>query len=327
MKVALFSVRPYEQEVFDKINSHLHEIKYIRENLNVDTAAAALGCRIVCCFVNDRIDADVLLLLSKIGVDLICLRSAGYNNVDVEAARRYGVTVVRAPDYSPHAVAEHAVALLLCLNRKVHRAFNRVRELNFSLDGLVGFDLYGKTVGVVGAGRIGRAFAEIMRGFGCRVLIYDRHIDPELQKFAIYTDIDDLMKSSDVVSLHMPLTPETLHLVNAERLAHMKKHAVLINTGRGALIDTKALIEALKHKQIGGAGLDVYEEEENIFFRDLSARGIDDDVLARLLTFPNVLVTAHQAFLTNEALKNIAETTLDNIGRFESGRELIHRVT
>jgi len=326
MKVALFSIRDYERKVFERANVALHELRFISERLTPLTASAAKGCRVVCCFANDQVNEAVIAEFAALGVGLICLRSAGYNHVDLEAAKKYGIPVVRVPNYSPFAVAEHATALLLSLNRKVHKAFNRVRELNFSLDGLVGFDLHGKTVGVIGGGRIGKVFARIMKGFGCEVLIYDKSQDREGSELARYVTLEELLKSSDVVSLHVPLTPETLHLLNGERIALMKPGAIIINTGRGALIDTRALISALKLKKIGGAGLDVYEEEDGVFFRDLSGAGIDDDILARLLTFPNVLVTAHQGFLTIEALHEIARTTMENITHFEIGRDLIHRV-
>jgi D-lactate dehydrogenase len=258
----------------------------------------------------------------------VALRSAGYNHVDLRAASALGLPVVRVPEYSPYAVAEHAVALLLTLNRKIHRAYNRVREANFSLDGLVGFDLHDKVVGLVGTGRIGRVMATIVRGFGCRLLAMDPQPDPVFaQQLSLrYVSLQELYRESDIVSLHVPLTPSTRHLIDAEALQTMKRGVVLINTGRGALIDTRALIEALKSEHVGAAGLDVYEEEEKVFFRDLSDRVLQDDVLARLLTFPNVLITSHQAFLTREALANIAETTLANIATFERGDPLQNEV-
>lgn len=326
MKVALYSIRNYEREIFEKSNVSLHELKFISDRLTVHTTAAARGCRVVCCFANDQINAEVIAEFASQGVGLICLRSAGYNHVDLEAAKRFGIPVVRVPNYSPYAVAEHAVALLLSLNRKVHKAFNRVRELNFALDGLVGFDLHGKTVGVIGGGRIGQVFATIMNGFGCKVLFFDLNPNPELATIGRYVTLEELLKESDIVSLHVPLNPQTHHLIDANRLELMNKSAILINTGRGALIDTAALIHALKHQRIGGACLDVYEEEDGVFFQDLSVSGIDDDVLARLLTFPNVLVTAHQGFLTQEALSEIVKTTMTNITHFEIGKDLNHRV-
>jgi D-lactate dehydrogenase len=326
MKVALYSIRNYEREIFEKSNVSLHELKFISDRLTIHTASAARGCRAVCCFANDQINAEVIAEFASLGVGLICLRSAGYNHVDLEAAKRFGIPVVRVPNYSPYAVAEHAVALLLSLNRKVHKAFNRVRELNFALDGLVGFDLHGKTVGVIGGGRIGQVFANIMNGFGCKVLFFDLKQDADLAAIGRYVTLEELLKQSDIVSLHVPLNPQTHHLIDAKRLELMKKTAILINTGRGALIDTSALIYALKHQRIGGACLDVYEEEDGVFFQDLSVSGINDDVLARLLTFPNVLVTAHQGFLTQEALVEIVKSTMTNITHFEIGKDLNHRV-
>lgn len=326
MNVTLFNMRGYERDLFERLKTPELNLKYVTERLTLDTADAARGSAAVCCFANDQLQAPVLQRFGELGVKLIALRSAGYNHVDLEAAKRAGLPVVRVPEYSPYAVAEHAVALLQTLNRKIHRAYNRVRELNFSLEGLVGFDLHGKTVGVIGAGRIGRAFARIMHGYGCRVLVYDQARDAELEKIATYSDLPELLLTSDIVSLHIPLSKETYHLLNAERLQWMKAGAFVINTGRGALIDTPALIAALKHKRLGGACLDVYEEEENVFFQDLSSRGLDDDCLARLLTFPNVLVTSHQAFLTTEALTAIVTTTLANLQAFASGGELQHRV-
>jgi D-lactate dehydrogenase len=259
---------------------------------------------------------------------LIALRSAGYNHVDLDAAGRLGFVVVRVPEYSPHAVAEHTVGLILALNRKTHRAYNRVREANFSLEGLVGFDLVGKTCGIVGTGKIGAVVARILRGFGCRLLAFDLTPNQTFsQQFDVqYTELPTLYRDSDIISLHVPLTPATQHLINAEALAQMKPGVMLINTGRGALVDSRALIDALKRGQVGAAGLDVYEEEEGIFFRNLSEQVLQDDVLARLLTFPNVLITSHQAFLTREALANIADTTLANVSAFERGERLLNEV-
>lgn len=328
MKVALFDTRRYDKEAFEEANAGLgHDIAYLEPRLTRDTAALARGFGAVCSFVNDRVDAESLERLREGGVRLVALRSAGYNHVALAAAAALGIPVVRVPEYSPHAVAEHAVGLLLTLNRKIHRAYARVREWNFSLEGLVGFDLFGKTVGVVGTGRIGRVAAALFRGFGCRVLAYDMSPDAALVAMGIeYVDLDMLYREAHVISLHVPLTPSTHHLVDAGALASMRRGVVIINTGRGALIDSRALIEALKTGQVGAAGLDVYEEEEGVFFRDLSDRVLQDDVLARLLTFPNVLVTAHQAFLTREALANIAETTLGSITAFERGEPLVHEV-
>lgn len=325
MKVVFFDARAYEKQVFLKaFEASDHELIFLDPHLNAQTAVLAKGAQVLCGFVNDVFDATTLEALRREGVLLIALRSAGYNNVDLDAAKRLGMTIVRVPEYSPHAVAEFAVSLLLCLNRKIHKAYNRVRELNFSLDGLVGFDLFGKTIGIVGTGRIGLVAAQIFKGFGCKVLAFDKKPNTlEAQRIGFeYVAYEDLLKRSDVISLHLPLTPETKHLVNARAFDLMKPGVVLINTGRGGLIDTKSLIGCLKSKKLGGVGLDVYEVEEGVFFKDLSASGVDDDLLARLITFPNVIVCSHQAFLTNEALKNIADQTLANINAFEAGKPI-----
>lgn len=327
MRIAVFSSKPYDRTFLDRANqSHAHELVYLAPRLTAETVALAQGFDGVCAFVNDRLDADVLQTLHAGGVRLVALRSAGFNNVDLPAAERLGITVARVPAYSPHAVAEHAVALLLSLNRMTFRAYNRVREGNFSLDGLLGFDLYGKTVGVVGTGTIGLIFAQIMRGFGCRVLAYDPFPSAQAQGVVEYVTLDQLFAASDVVSLHCPLTPETDHLIDADAIARMKDGVVLINTGRGRVVDTRAVIEGLKSGKIGRLGLDVYEEEEQLFFQDLSQTMIGDDTFMRLTTFPNVLITGHQAFFTGEALTNIAETTLANITAFERGEGTLHRV-
>lgn len=329
MRIALFDTHRYDRESFEPANATSgHEITFLEARLTRDTAPLAQGYPAVCAFVNDRLDAQVLQLLQEGGTRLIALRSAGFNHVDLQAAARLGLPVVRVPEYSPYAVAEHAVALVLALNRKVHRSYARVRDWNFSLEGLVGFDLHGKTVGIVGTGRIGAAAAKIFRGFGCQVLAYDVRPDPNLVYDAgvRYVALPELFAQADIVSLHIPLTPDTHHLIDGRALAEMRPGVVLVNTGRGALIDSRALIEALKAGQIGAAGLDVYEEEEGIFFQDLSNRVLQDDVLARLLTFPNVLITSHQAFLTREALANIARTTLENVSAFERGAPLVNEV-
>jgi D-lactate dehydrogenase len=329
MRLALFDTHSYDRHAFDAANARFgHTLEYFEPRLTAATAALASGFPAVCSFVNDRLDAGALERLHAGGVRLLALRSAGFNHVDLQSAAALGLAVVRVPEYSPYAVAEHAVALLLSLNRKVHRAFARVRDANFSLDGLVGFDLHGKTVGLVGTGRIGGVFARIMRGFGCRVLAYDTRPRPDLtaELQVRYVDLEELYRDSDIVSLHVPLNPATRHLIDAAALASMKRGVMLINTGRGALIDTRALIDALKSEHVGAAGLDVYEEEEGIFFSNLSDQVLKDDVLARLLTFPNVLVTSHQAFLTHEALANIADTTLGNVTAFERGERLVNEV-
>jgi D-lactate dehydrogenase len=329
MKVALFSTHHFEKTFFVKRSAAFHQdITFFEATLSPLTTSLADGFGCVCCFVDDQLDSTTLGSLKEKGIRLIALRSAGYNNVDLEAADHLGLVVVRVPAYSPHAVAEYAVGILLSLNRKIHKAYARVREQNFSLDGLMGYDLFGKTVGVIGTGRIGSIFATIMKGFGCEVIAYDPKPNATLAKQTIvtYVALEELYRRCDVISLHLPLVPETRHLIDSTAMGKMKKGLVLINTGRGALIDSCALVEALKSGHLGGAGLDVYEEEEGIFFKDLSNEVLKDDVLARLLTFPNVLMTSHQAFLTQEALEGIAETTLQNIADFEAGRELINKV-
>lgn len=329
VKIVLFDAHGYEREAFARANERCgHHLSFLEPRLTRDTATLAAGYEAVCSFVNDRIDESTLQALQSRGIRIVALRSAGYNHVDLVAAARLGLPVVRVPEYSPYAVAEHAVGLVLALNRKIHRAYARVREWNFSLEGLVGFDLHGKTVGIVGTGKTGRAAACIFRGFGCRVLAYDLQPQAELtQALGVqYMELDTVYREADVLSLHVPLTPATHHLVDERALMQMKRGIMLINTGRGALIDSRALIAALKTGHVGAAGLDVYEEEEGVFFSDLSDKVLQDDVLARLLTFPNVLVTSHQAFLTKEALSNIADTTLDNISAFERGEPLINEV-
>jgi D-lactate dehydrogenase len=329
MKLAFFDTHRFERETFEEANARFaHELTFFEPRLTRHTAPLAVGFEAVCSFVNDHLDAEALAVLRRNGVRLVALRSAGYNHVDLTAAARLGLPVVRVPEYSPYAVAEHAVGLILALNRKIHRAFNRVREANFSLDGLVGFDLHGKTVGIIGTGRIGSVLARIMHGFGCQLLAYDLKQNERLAaQFGLrYVDLAELYSRSDIISLHVPLTPQTHHLIDAKALARMKRGVFLINTGRGALIDSRALIAALKSGHVGAAGLDVYEEEEGVFFQDLSNQVLQDDVLARLLTFPNVLITSHQAFLTREALVNIAETTLANVRAFERGEPLVNQV-
>jgi D-lactate dehydrogenase len=329
VRIAFFDTHAFEREHFDRANqAHGHELVYLEARLTAATASLAQDAPCICCFVNDDVDADTLDVIAAGATRLVALRSAGYNNVDLVAAERHGIVVVRVPEYSPHAVAEHTVALVLALDRKIHRAHARVREGNFSLDGLVGFDLNGKTVGIVGTGKIGRVAAAIFAGFGCRVLAHDITPDPDLSRDprVRYVPLAELYAEADVVSLHVPLTPTTRHMIDADALARMKRGVMLINTSRGALIDSRALVGGLKSGHVGHAALDVYEEEEGLFFRDHSDRVIQDDVLARLLTFPNVLVTAHQAFLTKEALDNIASTTLENITTFERGQPLLNRV-
>jgi D-lactate dehydrogenase len=330
MKIALFDAHRYDRESFEAANvPQGHDITFLEPRLTRQTASLAAGHPAICSFVNDRVDEPTLEVLREGGAQLLALRSAGYNHVDLVAAERLGIPVVRVPEYSPHAVAEHAVALVLALNRKIHRAYARVREWNFSLEGLVGFDLHGKTVGVVGTGRIGFVAATIFRGFGCRVVMFDIQPRPELAASidADYVDLPTLYRESDIISLHVPLTPATRHLIDAAAFAAMKPGVLLVNTGRGALIDSQALIDSLKLGHVGAAGLDVYEEEEGVFFRDLSDQVLQDDVLARLLTFPNVLITSHQAFLTREALASIAQITLENVTAFERGQPLPNEVS
>lgn len=326
IEVAVFDTKPYDREYLtraggaDEVDWHFHEFR-----LNTKTAPAASGARAACLFVNDQADREALTILAELGVSLIALRSAGYNNVDLNAAKALGLAVVRVPAYSPHAVAEHTVALLLTLNRKIHRAFNRVRELNFSLSGLVGFDLHGKTVGIVGTGKIGRITAQIFRGFGMRVLAFDLAPSRDWAKAhdVTYESLDTLLATSDVVSLHVPLLPDTRHLLDATTLARMKPGVFIVNTSRGKLIHTEALIAALKAGHVGGVALDVYEEEEGIFFEDLSGQLLQDDELSLLLNFPNVLITAHQAFLTREALGEIAAVTTANLLRLKTGEAFL----
>lgn len=318
MQIAVFSTRPYDRRFLDAANlASAHELRYLEARLDPSTVAAAAGAEAVCAFVNDDLGAEVLAQLRDRGVRLVVLRSAGFNHVDLEAAARLGLAVGRVPEYSPHAVAEHTVALLLTLNRRTHRAHARVREGNFALDGLLGVDLFGKTVGVVGTGKIGACFARIMAGFGCRLLGSDLQANADCSALGMrYVPLEELLRASDVISLHCPLTPATRHLIDDEALATIKPGAMLLNTSRGGVIDTAAVISSLKDGRLGSLGIDVYEEEADLFFRDLSDVVLRDDVFARLLTFPNVLITGHQAFFTVEALTAIAETTLDNVDAF-----------
>jgi D-lactate dehydrogenase len=328
MKIAVFSTKPYDQKFLVAANDdHQHELVFLEPQLSRETVVLAAGCQGICTFVNDLLDAQILELLSTCGIRLLALRCAGFNQVDLKAAAHFGIAVVRVPAYSPYAVAEHSVGLMLCLNRKLHKAYNRVRESNFSLEGLMGFDMHGRTVGIVGTGKIGAIVAQIMKGFGCRLLAYDVHPNPEVAALgAAYVELPQLFSQSDIITLHCPLLSETHHLVNAEALARMKPDVMLINTSRGALIDTNAAIQALKSKKLGALGLDVYEQESELFFEDRSDTIIQDDVFERLMTFPNVMVTGHQAFFTTDALQNIAETTLANITEIEQGRVCANEV-
>ncbi len=326
MKITFFSTQMYDKTYFDANNKD-HRIHYLDAPLTEETAILAQGSEAVCVFVNDTLNANVIKVLAKSGVKIIALRCAGYNNVDIQAATQNGLTVVRVPAYSPHAVAEHTLALILTLNRKTHKAYNRVRDGNFSLDRLMGFDVCGKTVGVIGTGKIGAVFCGIMKGMGCKVLAYDIiRNDDLIQKGIEYTDLQHLLKSSDIISLHCPLHEHTHHIINTDSLELMRKGAMLINTGRGGLIDTKAVIQSLKSNHLGYLGLDVYEQEDVLFFRDFSEFIIQDELILRLMSFPNVLITAHQAFFTHEAMTEIAETTLKNITAFEHGSALHNKV-
>ena len=328
-KIAFFDTRSYDKEAFTKENEIFgYEIDFFDFKLNEKTALTAKGFDAVCVFVNDVVNADVISILKNCGIKIILLRCAGFNNVDLAAAEKAGIEVVRVPAYSPHAVAEHGAALLLSLTRHIPQAYLRTKTVNFNIEGLTGRDLFGLTAGVFGTGKIGQCMADILKGFGMKVICYDPFPNEKWakEKGFSYVDIDTIFKESDVLSFHCPLTDETYHIVNHDNMKKMKSDAVIINTGRGALIDTKALVHALKHKHIGGAALDVYEEESAFFFKDCSAEIIADDVLARLLTFPNVLITGHQAFLTTTALSNIAEVTLNNFSSFLSGKELVNKV-
>lgn len=322
----VFDTKPYDREPLQLASADLDiEWRFREFRLSLDTAPLAKGTQAVCVFVNDQLDRPCLEALAAQGVKLVALRCTGFNNVDLAAAKELGLTITRVPVYSPYAVAEHAVGLLMTLNRKVHRSYNRVRDFNFSLNGLVGFDLHGKTAGVVGTGKIGSIVAKILRGFGMKVLAYDPFPNQEwaTAEGVEYVDAPTLASRCDIISLHVPLMPETKHIIRRETLKLMKPGAILVNVSRGALIDTTALIEALKSGHLGGVALDVYEEEEGIFFEDLSGQVLQDDELARLLSFPNVLITSHQAFLTHEALADIARTTVANLAALDSGKPFV----
>jgi D-lactate dehydrogenase len=322
MKVAFFSSKPYDRLSFEAANgAHHHELVFLEPRLTDQTINLAAGYAVICCFINDVLNAENLETLAVNGTRAIALRSAGFNNVDLQAAAKVGITVVRVPAYSPYAVAEHAVGLIMMLNRKLYKAYNRVREDNFSLDGLLGFDVHGTTVGVVGTGKIGECFAKIMTGFGCRLLGYDVRQNPDCLNLGMaYVDLPELMAQSDIISLHCPLLPQTYHMVNADTIAQMKRGVMVINTSRGGLVDTRAMIEGIKSKQIGFFGTDVYEEEADLFFEDLSGTVLQDDTFQLLQSFPNVVITAHQAFFTRNALEAIAQTTLSNLTDLERGR-------
>ena len=328
MEIIFFSTKPYDRQFFTEANKRYgHQLSFLEVPLNDGTAVLGRGKAAVCVFVNDTVDEDVLQQLYNAGTRLVLLRCAGYNNVDLNTASRLSIKVARVPAYSPYAVAEHTLALILTLNRKTHRAYNRVREGNFALNGLMGFDLHGRTVGLIGLGRIGVVTARILKGFGCRVLGYDIQTNEEAAEAGVaFTDLESLYAQSDIISLHCPLTPQTHHLINEAAISKMKDGVMLINTSRGAIIDTRAVIKGLKSEKISHLGLDVYEEEGDLFFEDLSNKVIQDDVFMRLLSFNNVLITGHQAFFTSDALQSIADTTLQNATAFEQHRTLVNEV-
>jgi D-lactate dehydrogenase len=321
MKVAFFSSRSYDKASFEQLTSNFeHQLTYFEVKLDKDTVYLAKGFDAICTFVNDHLDQNILEKLVELQVKNIVLRCAGYNQVDLQSAEKLGIRICRVPAYSPEAVAEHALALLMTVLRKTHKAYNRVRENNFSLEGLVGINIHKQTVGIIGTGAIGSAFCKIMMGMGCKVLAYDHYENEHLKTMGVsYVKLNELLTQSGIISLHCPLTTETRHLINKESLAEMKKGVAILNTSRGALIDTKAIIKSLKKKKVGYLGIDVYEQEEDLFFRDLSAEILQDEDIARLMTFPNVLITGHQAFLTKESLLEIAFITLSNLNELESG--------
>ncbi len=329
MKTAVFSTKPYDRQFLAAANAAgKHELRFFEPRLTPETARLAEGYPAVCAFVNDQLQAEVLESLARGGLKFLALRSAGFNHVDLAVAGRLDIRVARVPAYSPYAVAEHTLGLILALNRKLHKAYARVREGNFSLEGLLGFDLHGRTAGIVGTGKIGAIVARLLSGFGCRLLAYDVMPNPEVTALgASYVPLDDLFSQADIITLHCPLTPETHHLINARAIERMKPDVMLINTSRGALVDTAAVVGALKDRRLGHLGLDVYEEEADLFFEDLSGQVIQDDVFSRLLTFPNVLITGHQAFFTRNALEKIAATTIENLDTFEAGAPLVNEVT
>lgn len=328
MNVTVFSTKPYDRQFMNPAADGHHQLTYIETRLTPETAMLARGANAVCAFVNDQVNEAVLDEFKQLGVGLVALRSAGFNNVDLAAAKRQGITIARVPAYSPEAVSEHAIALILSLDRGIHRAFARVREGNFALNGLLGFNLHGRTVGVVGTGRIGSGVAKIMLGFGCKVVAHDVAPDPKCEALGVvYLPLHELLAASDIVTLHCPLTPKTRHLIDAAAIGKMKRGMMLINTSRGGIVDTQAVIEGLKEGSIGHLGLDVYEEEGDLFFEDMSNQVIQDDMFERLLMFTNVLVTGHQGFFTKEALTAIAETTFANIDAFDKTGRAVHEVT
>ena len=321
MKVAVFSTKSYDKEFLNNVKGD-QNLVYYEAQLNADTVNLTQGFDAVCIFVNDRCDADIIGKLKQNGIRFITLRCAGFNNVDLQAAKEAGIKVARVPAYSPEAVAEHAVALIMTLNRKTHKAYLRIKENNYSLERLTGFNIHGKTVGVIGTGHIGQAFIRIMKGFGTRIVAYDPYPTDLVREMGVeYTDMETLLSESDIISLHCPLTKENHHLINSDSIAKMKDNVMLINTSRGGLLDTKATIKGLKTQKIGYLGIDVYEQEEHLFYQDLSEEIIEDDTIARLMSFPNVIMTAHQGFFTKEALTEIASVTMTNLRAFEDGKE------
>ncbi|MDQ2820428.1 MAG: 2-hydroxyacid dehydrogenase [Pseudomonadota bacterium] len=330
MKTAVFSTRRYDQSLLSLANAAAdsrHDLRFLQDRLTLETVVLAKGCDAVCVFVNDQVDASVLAALAAQGTRIVATRSTGFNHIDAAAARRLDIAVVRVTEYSPYSVAEFAVGLLLAVNRKIARASTRTRDGNFELDGLMGFDLHGKTVGVIGTGKIGLIFAQIMRGFGCTVVGHDPYPAPAFEALGgRYLPVDELLACSDVVSLHCPLTDANRHIVDAAALAGLKRGCILVNTSRGGLIDTEAAVQALKTGQLGGLAIDVYEQEASLFFQDLSSTIITDDVIQRLVSFPNVIVTGHQAFFTEEAIGQIMRTTIASLSAFEDGQALTNRV-
>lgn len=321
MKIAIFSTKSYDKEYFDKFNNDYNfEFTYFKTSLNAKTVSLTKGFDVVCVFVNDTVDRETIKTLNQNGIGLIALRCAGFNNVDLKAAKEYNIKVVRVPAYSPEAVAEHALALILTLNRKTHKAYNRVREGNFSLKNLIGFNLQNKTIGIIGTGKIGATFCNLIKGFGSKIIAFDVIENPELIKLGVeYLPLDELFAQADVISLHCPLNEHTRHIINSDSISKMKDGVMIINTSRGALINTADIIDGLMHKKVGYLAIDVYEQEENLFFEDLSGCIIQDDHILRLMSFPNVLITSHQAFFTEEAMNEITTTTLDNIKSYFKG--------
>ena len=329
MKIAFFSTKSFDQDYFEKFNQHYHfDLTFFETSLNSTTAKLTDGFDAVCVFVNDTVDDDTLKILANNGVGLIALRCAGYNNVDIKSAKKHNIKVVRVPAYSPAAVAEHAIALILTLNRKTHKAYNRVREGNFSLTNLIGFNLSNKTVGVIGTGQIGATFCKIIKGFNSKIVAFDIHEDKTLKDMGIsYLSLNEVFEKADIISLHCPLNEHTQHLINKDSIAKMKEGVMVINTSRGALINTADVIDGLINKKIGYLGIDVYEQEENLFFEDFSEHIIQDEFILRLMSFPNVLITSHQAFFTKEAMAEITTTTFDNIKAFKKKEALINEVS